>query len=580
MPEPGPLPASLARVWSRAPRWVAASLASLGVLVGVLLVLHPFTSLAVLLLLVVVGLLADALTTALAAPRPSGWALRVTSRLAAAVALAAWPAPSVRVLAVVVGGVLVVDGVTDVLRAVRPGQPAGWHLAVHGLATVLLGLVALAWPDVTVVVVAVAFGAATVVLSARQLRGARQPENAARRPPRPRPAWRRHAGVVAELVGALALVLLGAALARATPVPDAFYAAPARPPAAPGALLRAEPFVRDVPDGARAWRILYTTTRDEGVPAVASAIVVTPERPGGPTPVVAWAHGTTGAAEGCAPSLLDDPFEAGALFVLDRVVAEGWTLVATDYTGLGTAGPHPYLIGQGEARSVLDSVRAARALDGVRLTGDTVVWGHSQGGHAALWTGQLAPAYAPDVPLVGVAALAPAANLPALVERLDDVRAGGIFASYVISAYSAAYPDVDASVVRPTARLVVQEMAGRCLGEPGVLVSVVTALALDRDVWHRDPTTGALGARLRENVPAGPSGVPLLVAQGGADSLVLPAGQDEWVAARCSSGGSVDYRTYPGRGHVELVEAGSPAVTELVAWTHDRLAGASPRDTC
>lgn len=70
-------------------------------------------------------------------------------------------------------------------------------------------------------------------------------------------------------------------------------------------------------------------------------------------------------------------------------------IVATDYVGLGTAGPHPYLIGQGEARSLLDSVRAARQMPGLSLEPETVIWGHSQGGHAALWAGTLAPTYAP-----------------------------------------------------------------------------------------------------------------------------------------------------------------------------------------
>jgi pimeloyl-ACP methyl ester carboxylesterase len=85
-------------------------------------------------------------------------------------------------------------------------------------------------------------------------------------------------------------------------------------------------------------------------------------------------------------------------------------IVATDYVGLGTAGPHPYLIGQGEARSVLDSVRAARQMPQLSLQPATVVWGHSQGGHAALWAGALAPSYAPDVHVLAVAALAPASD--------------------------------------------------------------------------------------------------------------------------------------------------------------------------
>jgi hypothetical protein len=40
-----------------------------------------------------------------------------------------------------------------------------------------------------------------------------------------------------------------------------------------------------------------------------------------------------------------------------------------------------------------------------------VVWGRSQGGHSALWTGIIGPRYTPDIKIVGVAAIAPAANM-------------------------------------------------------------------------------------------------------------------------------------------------------------------------
>jgi tRNA-dihydrouridine synthase len=88
-------------------------------------------------------------------------------------------------------------------------------------------------------------------------------------------------------------------------------------------------------------------------------VVAPADRGSEPAEVIAWAHGTTGVDETCAPTVLEDPFESGAFFALDRVLEEGWTLVASDYVGLGTSGPHPYLIGEGEGRSVLDAVRAA-----------------------------------------------------------------------------------------------------------------------------------------------------------------------------------------------------------------------------
>ena len=47
---------------------------------------------------------------------------------------------------------------------------------------------------------------------------------------------------------------------------------------------------------------------------------------------------------------------------LRDMVDRGYVVAATDYPGLGTPGPHPYLVGVSEARAVVDSVRAARTM--------------------------------------------------------------------------------------------------------------------------------------------------------------------------------------------------------------------------
>ena len=53
------------------------------------------------------------------------------------------------------------------------------------------------------------------------------------------------------------------------------------------------------------------------------------------------------------------------------------------------------------------------------------VWGHSQGAHAALWTGEIAAGYAPELQLKGVAAAAPPTNLAVLVDEDTKVRRRG-----------------------------------------------------------------------------------------------------------------------------------------------------------
>jgi hypothetical protein len=71
----------------------------------------------------------------------------------------------------------------------------------------------------------------------------------------------------------------------------------------------------------------------------------------------------------------------------------------------------PYLVGPSAAHSVLDAVRAARAVPHASATSRFAVWGESQGGHATLWTARLAPEYAPELRPVGAATDAPPAPL-------------------------------------------------------------------------------------------------------------------------------------------------------------------------
>jgi hypothetical protein len=381
---------------------------------------------------------------------------------------------------------------------------------------------------------------------------------------------------------AVALVAAAGAFAWLTrpAQPDAFYTPTALATDQPGQLLRVEPFQRGVPAGAQAWRMLYTTTRTDATSTVASAlVVVAPTTTPGPRPVWAWTHGTTGFSNGCAPSLLEDPF--AHVPALPDMLAQGWAYVATDYAGLGTPGAQPYLIGEGQARSALDAVRASRQLPGLSLSSRTVVWGHSQGGHAALWTGALAPTYAPDLDLAGVAALAPASDLPTLMGAVQHGLVGRIMTAYLLRAYSATYSDVDfdaytAGWNRPW----VKSLSSRCLEGLSALVPVAQAAVLGRSIFVKDPTAGPLGERLRENTPNRPVAAPLLIAQGLADDLVLPTVQDSYMRSRCEAGQSLTYLRAVGRDHLSLVAHDSPLGPELVRWSAARLADAPVKPGC
>lgn len=587
---PGAAEPALIRLARRLSKPAVAVLAVAAVIVGVLLFLRPTTALGVLALLIGAGLVLGGLLELLLPVTP-GRRTRVLLSVAVIVTgivVLLLPGLTVRAVAIIVGVTLIVRGAIGV-SAILPARTLTADRRVAevllGVAGIAFGILAIVWPDITLLVVAAVFGAtlaiAGIAALLRMLR-MRRPRTHPRRDTIAR-RWMRTIGAVCAVALAAGAVVTSVALRGGTPVVDPFYAAPRTVPDEPGRLIHAEPFTRGVPADAVAWRILYTTTRGDGAASVASGIVVTPKSDG-EHPTIAWHHGTTGFDRTCAPSLASDPFGSGAMFVLDDLIQQGWALVATDYTGLGTEGPHPYLIGEDSARAELDAVRAARDLDGVRLSDQTVAWGHSQGGGAALWSAAIAEDYAPDVPLSGTVALAPASDLTGLVQGLPEVTGGSVFASFVISAYSDIYPDVSfRRYIRPGADVTVQQMASRCLAAPDMLVSVLTLLALSDDpkILAADPTTGPLGDRLAQNIPpAAPAGIPVLLGQGRADELIGFDTQRHYAAKMCAGGGAVDFRGYDGLGHLELVRPTSPAIAEALQWTADRLAGERIEGAC
>jgi alpha-beta hydrolase superfamily lysophospholipase len=376
----------------------------------------------------------------------------------------------------------------------------------------------------------------------------------------------------------IAAVVLFVVLTR-NPSPGSFYAVPADVPAEPGTLIRAEPFTAGVPAGARAWRVLYSSTSVDGEPIAVSGLILAPnDAPRGPRPVLAWAHGTLGVVPACAPSLSDAPL--AGIPDLSGPLAKGWVIAMTDYPGLGTPGPHPYLVGVSEGRSVLDSVRAAHRLDLDLEVGDPyAIWGHSQGGHAALFAGQLAPTYLPEYRLVGVAALSPATFLEADLAAIEGTRAGNILTILALASWSRYYPGISDEILTDDARRTARQIAGACLNQPSRFRIVVAGLRLPDRVVDVDVTDDPAWAdRLEQNSPS-PRGVkaPLFVGQGLMDVVISPAVTTSWVARRCATGAQVEYRTYPDVTHPAVV---GPGGTDAFVWTNARFAGTAPADTC
>jgi fermentation-respiration switch protein FrsA (DUF1100 family) len=291
--------------------------------------------------------------------------------------------------------------------------------------------------------------------------------------------------------------------------------------------------------------------------------------PKGGWPVVSWAHGTIGAADVCAPSKIAMP-GAYDQKLLNRWLKAGYAVVRTDYEGLGTPGPHPYLIGTSAGRSVIDMVRAARKLDD-RIGKRVVFAGHSQGGHAVLFAGALARKWAPELKVRGTLALAPASHLGeqgALLRALTSPSGISGLAAMIVHGIDVANPSLGVqNLLSDRAKALYPQLEERCLGalsQPDSFGGVAPA-----DLFRPDADVAPIVAAL--NRDDDPEGLrvrgPVLIEQGLADTTVLPNFTNS-LASELK--GDVTYKTYPGVDHAGAV-LNAKVARDAERWVKNRL---------
>jgi hypothetical protein len=209
-----------------------------------------------------------------------------------------------------------------------------------------------------------------------------------------------------------------------------------------------------------------------------------------------------------------------------------------------------------------------------------VAWGPGTGGQAALFTGQQAPRYAPELELAGVAAAAPAGDLPRLLERTRDTTYGRVLAAYILTTWRRIYGLRLDAIVVPAAPRTVRALADTCLAPDserlahGVPAQTSGLRYAQPNPWDRRPWRGLL----ERNSP-GRVGVaaPVYLAQGAADRLVAPAATRTLMRRLCAAGTLVQYRAFHRLSHADVGRAGAGAVAR---WIGDRFAGGATRTSC
>jgi pimeloyl-ACP methyl ester carboxylesterase len=357
------------------------------------------------------------------------------------------------------------------------------------------------------------------------------------------------AAACSALVPALALSLSPSAPAQTETSAPAAIPVQTAQTGTPGALISANSYDARIRT-ATAYRIRYTSQAVNGSPIEVTGLAFIPKgrAPKGGWPVLSFAHGTVGLADRCAPSRstgMGDITSAAA----GLLTGAGIAIVQSDYEGLGTPGRHPYLVGESEGRSVLDIVRASRSINGANLSNRVIVWGHSQGGHAALFAGEIAPTWAPDLRLLGVIAGAPPSQLTNVASSLETSPFRG-YLFMVAAGLNAADPSLPLDQVLTEKGLstlpVVDTGCNRQVFDAfgpskGQLDDFIRRDGLERSPWREALAMNEPGNRVIN--------APVLIIHGDKDEQIPVATSATLRNKYCSLGVTVDRKVYRNADH-------------------------------
>nr|WP_246461987.1 lipase family protein [Nocardia transvalensis] len=254
-------------------------------------------------------------------------------------------------------------------------------------------------------------------------------------------------------------------------------------------------------------------------------------------------------------------------------LAAGFVVAATDYEGLGTTEPHPYLDGEAIADDIIDIVRAVHEMD-VAVDNRTVIAGFSQGGHGSLFAAALCTAYAPELDLLGTVSLAPPIRFLDFVRQFTEDGAQSVHALIptILAGLHTRRPEfvpadrltpAGADLVDAATRVSMQELDAMCSGRTNDAAGI-TGIASWRPFAEALESTSPPETRYDR---------PIFLCAGGADPVFTPAQGRAFSDEIATAGTAVTFHDFGTLDHVGLLE---PAARRATAWAAGLVASETP----
>lgn len=349
-----------------------------------------------------------------------------------------------------------------------------------------------------------------------------------------------------------------------------FYEAPnPLPNGKAGDLIRSQPFANyDLPLEVSASRILYHSRTAKGDDVAVSGVVLTPagKPPAGGWPVIAWAHGFSGVARQCAPSLMRN-LEHGPF--LSMYVKLGYAVVATDYAGLGAAASPAAMDLSSNAADVLYAIAAARsALP--QLGAKWVSLGEAEGALTVAALSELESSTR-DSNYLGGIAISGLADLQDIYERAAATSPEklAVLAHQIKSIYPQFQPE---SILTAAGLILYGRLESTCTSPssgPGNPQQILKPGWKDNSFVKQFFEQNLIGRK--------PAFEPLLVIAGEADTRVLPSMTTQTVSRMCKQGDRIEFDKYP---NVDGGQVVGESTRDQIAWIQARFAGIKAPSNC
>lgn len=401
----------------------------------------------------------------------------------------------------------------------------------------------------------------------------------------------------------------------AQPAADDFYVPPAPlPPGPPGAIVRAQPasLMLSAPGQpgvvpAISTRMMYLSSDTHDAPTAVTGTYMQPTVPWtgpGERPLVAYAVGTQGQGDQCAPSKVlsqlvqyQPPFDIIAeydVLALYSLLSRGMAVVVTDYHGLGTPEMHDFLNRKAQSYAVLDAARAAQQVpnNGLGPRPPVILYGYSQGGMASAGAAELQPSYAPELNMLGAYIGGPVVDPEYFIGFNEGQPSLSGAVGFTLNGIAADYPDtrpeLDAEL-NDAGKALMRDAAGKCaiavsVDNPQQHTAQFTSSGQPlTTVIDRSPALSRAFADQR--IGGGTPSAPVLIASARNDEGAPYAPIRDVAAAWCSRGVPVQIdansQLPPISGVVGTHDlAFFPSLAASQMWLTDRLAAAPAASNC